>query len=117
MTRKWPDNFVVTAGMLAPPPIETIATRSAAWIPLRPMACSSALTTLPNESRIESSSSVRVSRISPCRPGNSSTNVVAVLDDSCSLALRHSARSLVNEPIAEVPDGSNGPVRGISDMT
>ncbi|COY83414.1 Uncharacterised protein [Mycobacterium tuberculosis] len=57
---------------------------------------------------------MRVNRISP---PNASVSVVTVLDESRSLALRHSIRSLVSEPIAEVPAGSNAPVPGSSDMT
>ncbi len=113
-TQKRPDSVVVTAGIFAPPPTETIATSSAVRIPLRARVCSKALPTLSSESRIVSSSSLRVNRISP---PNASVSVVTVLDESRSLALRHSIRSLVSEPIAEVPAGSNAPVPGSSDMT
>lgn len=110
-TQKRPDSVVVTAGIFAPPPTETIATSSAVRIPLRARVCSKALPTLSSESRIVSSSSLRVNRISP---PNASVSVVTVLDESRSLALRHSIRSLVSEPIAEVPAGSNAPVPGSS---
>ncbi|VBA40815.1 hypothetical protein LAUMK13_03253 [Mycobacterium innocens] len=58
-----------------------------------------------------------MSRISRCIPGNSSARVVTVLCESRCLALRHSIRSRFNEPMAAVPDGSNEPVAGISDIT
>src|SRR6516165_2063604 len=114
-TRRCPDSVVVTTGMFAPPPTETTATRSR--IPLRCNVSSSNATKLFSDSRIASSSSSLVSRISPRTPVKSSVNVVTVLDESCSLALRQAARSRLSEPIAEVPNGSNGPVLEILAIT
>ena len=115
-TRSRPDSMVVTAGRLAPPPTETTATRSEPRIPLRTKASSRTAVKLFSESRIASSSSFLVSRISAREP-KSSDNVVTVLSESCSLALRHPARSRLSEPIAEVPAGSNEPVLGMSSIT
>ena len=111
-TRKYRESVVVTAGMFAPPPAETTAARS--WIPLRANAFSNIATNLSSGVRIASSSSSRVTRISPVSP---SVRVVAALDDSSSLALRHAVRSRLSEPIATVPDGSKEAVLGMLQMT
>ncbi|CAG7116065.1 hypothetical protein PICSAR205_04228 [Mycobacterium avium subsp. paratuberculosis] len=109
-TRKSRASVVVTAGRFAPPPVDTTAARSR--IPLRDNVSRSTLTKPPSAGAIASSSSARVSRISPRTPVSPSVRVVVVLADSCSLATRHPPRSRLSEPMAAVPVG-NAPVVGI----
>ena len=116
-TRKCSDNVVVMIGMRAPPPTEATATRSAVRIPLRSKVSWTTPTKSASGLRIASSSSLRVSRISPLCPGSSATREVTALVDSRSLAPRHWARSRLSEPIADVPDRSMVPAADRSLMT
>ena len=108
-TRRCSDIVVVTTGIAAPPPIEATAARSAAADPGAGHVSCTAATRSANERCTVSSSSARVSRTSPRKPGRSAGTAVAVTVDSRSLAARHSARSRVSDPIAEVPVTSSGP--------
>jgi hypothetical protein len=92
--------------MFAPPPTVATAEMSDSAMLLRCNASSTVSRKPLSGSAMSCSNSVRVTRISDEKPGNTAWTAAAVSADNCSLASLQSLRNRASEPTAAVLAGS-----------